>query len=220
MDGIIVVDKPAGITSFDVVRKIRQKLKIKKVGHCGTLDPLATGILVILLGRHTKLFSSFSNFDKGYLASLKLGLSTDSGDCQGKVLRECDIGDVSLPKVEGIFKEFIGEFNQLPPMFSALKYKGKKLYEWARQDIEVPRQRRRVKIYDLQILNSHLPYIDFYVKCSKGTYVRTLVDDIGFRLGCGACLTGLRRVALGPFSIEEAVILDKIDESHIRHWPS
>jgi tRNA pseudouridine55 synthase len=220
MNGIIVVDKPAGITSFDVVRKIRHKFKTKKVGHCGTLDPIATGILVVLLGSDTKLFSKFSGFDKSYMATLQLGMSTSTGDCQGDVLNRCDASKISTRDLEDVFKEFTGEINQLPPMFSALKYHGRKLYEWARKGIEVPRQKRKIKIHELKICNFNLPYVDFYINCSKGTYVRTLAHDIGYRLGCGACLTSLRRVKLGPFNIDEAITMDKIDESHIRHWPS
>ncbi len=122
MKGIIVIDKPSGITSFDVVKKIRYQFKVKKVGHCGTLDPLATGVLVVLLGEDTRLFSKFSEFDKGYTATLQLGLTTDTGDCQGKILEKCDISSIPLSKVEDVFKEFTGEISQLPPMFSALKY--------------------------------------------------------------------------------------------------
>jgi len=220
MNGIIVVDKPSGITSFDVVRKVRHKFKIKKVGHCGTLDPLATGLLIVLLGSDTKLFSKFSGFDKTYTATLLLGVTTNTGDCQGDILNKCDANRIFAFDLENIFKEFIGDLDQLPPMFSALKYHGKKLYELARKGIEVPRQRRKIKIYDLKVCNFNTPYVDFYINCSKGTYIRTLAQDIGDRLGCGACLTNLRRIKLGPFNIEDAVTIDKLDESHIRHWPS
>ncbi|MDD5355520.1 MAG: tRNA pseudouridine(55) synthase TruB, partial [Candidatus Omnitrophica bacterium] len=168
----------------------------------------------------TKLFPKFSAFDKAYLATLELGLATATGDCQGEIISKRDAAGISASKIEEVFNEFRGEINQLPPMFSALKYKGKKLYEWARRGIEVPREKRSVKIIDLKICDVRLPYVDFYVYCSKGTYVRTLANDIGVRLGCGACLTSLRRTILGPFSIDEAVAIDNVDESHIRHWPS
>jgi len=220
MNGIVIIDKPSGITSFDVVKKIRHKFKIKKVGHCGTLDPLATGLLVVLLGSDTKLFSKFSAFDKAYLSTLKLGVATETGDCQGKIISECSVCDMPISQIEEVFNEFKGEINQIPPMFSALKHKGKKLYELARQGIEVPREKRSVKIIDLKISKIHIPYIDFYVHCSKGTYIRTLAHDIGAKLGCGACLTSLRRTMVGPFNIDEAVNMDSVDESHIRHWPS
>lgn len=217
--GIIIIDKPSGITSFDVVRSIRRKFKIKKVGHCGTLDPLATGILVILLGEDTKLFSKFSTFDKAYEATLELGLSTSTGDCMGEVLERKITDNVAISDIENVFKDFTGEITQVPPMFSALKYHGKKLYELARKGLEVPRKERAVKIYDLKVYNFHSPYIDFYVHCSKGTYIRTLAQDIGKRIGCGACIVGIRRISLGPFNIREAITIDRLDESHIRNWP-
>ncbi|MFC1708534.1 tRNA pseudouridine(55) synthase TruB [Candidatus Omnitrophota bacterium] len=218
--GIIVIDKPSGITSFDVVRKVRSKFKIKKVGHCGTLDPLATGLLVILLGQDTKLFSKFSTFDKAYKATLELGVSTSTGDCQGEVSERKEVEGIIVGDIENIFKDFMGEITQVPPMFSALKYHGKKLYELARQGLEVPRKERHVKILDLKILNFRPPYVDFYVHCSKGTYIRTLAQDIGKRIGCGACIVDIRRVLLGPFNIKEAITMDKLDESHIRDWSS
>jgi tRNA pseudouridine55 synthase len=218
--GIVIVDKPQGITSFDVVKEIRSKFKIRKVGHCGTLDPLATGLLIILLGDDTKLFSKFSTFDKSYKATLELGVSTSTGDCMGKVLDRKEVKNIITSDVENIFKEFMGEINQMPPMFSALKYHGKKLYEFARLGLEVPRKERAVKIFELNICNFHLPYVDFYVHCSKGTYVRTLAQDIGKRIGCGACIMSIRRTALGPFDIQEAVTIDKLDESCIRDWPN
>lgn len=220
MNGIIVVDKPSGVTSFDVVQKIRSKFKIRRVGHCGTLDPLATGLLVILLGKDTKLFSKFSTFDKVYKATLELGLSTSTGDCQGDILQRRKVGNISVSEIESVFRNFIGETVQIPPMFSALKYRGKKLYELARLGIEVPRKKRSINIYDLKICGFHMPYVDFYVHCSKGTYIRTLAQDIGERLGCGACITEIRRTLLGPFSIKDAITIDRLNESHIRDWPS
>jgi len=220
MNGIIVVDKPSGITSFDVVRKIRSKLKIKKVGHSGTLDPLATGLLVILLGQDTKLFSKFSTFDKSYRATLELGITTSTGDCLGEVIEKHKIDNITTADIEKVFKDFTGDIIQIPPMFSALKYHGKKLYELARQGLEVPRKERTVRIYDLKICELRMPYVDFYVSCSKGTYIRTLAQDIGRRVGCGACIINIRRTSLGPFDISDAIKIDKINESHIRHWPS
>ncbi|MFH1622095.1 MAG: tRNA pseudouridine(55) synthase TruB [Candidatus Omnitrophota bacterium] len=220
MNGIIVVDKPSGITSFDVVRKIRSKLKIRKVGHSGTLDPLATGLLVILLGEDTKLFSEFSTFDKSYMATLELGIITSTGDCLGEVIERRNIDNITAAAIEEVFKDFSGDIVQIPPMFSALKYHGKKLYELARQGLEVPRKERVVKIYDLKICELHMPYVDFYVRCSKGTYIRTLAQDMGNRVGCGACIVNIRRTSLGPFNIKDAINIEKLNESHIRHWPS
>lgn len=220
MNGIVIIDKPSGVTSFDVVQKIRHKFRIKRVGHCGTLDPLATGLLVVLLGKDTKLFSKFSAFDKVYKATLELGVSTSTGDCHGEVVNRCEVNNITIPEIKNVFESFMGEIIQVPPMFSALKYHGKKLYELARQGIEVPRNNRLVKIYDLKIYDFHLPCVDFYVHCSKGTYIRTLAQDIGIKLGCGACIIKIRRTSLGPFSINEAITLDRLDESHIRDWPS
>jgi len=219
MKGIIVVDKPSGITSFDVVRSIRSRLRIKKVGHCGTLDPLATGLLVILLGESTKLFPKFSSFDKSYEATLQLGIITATGDCQGEVLEKREIGDIPSDKLKEVFSEFEGDITQEPPMFSALKYHGKKLYELARLGIEVPRQKRAVKIIELKLINFDFPYVSFYVNCSKGTYVRSLAHDIGMRLNCGATIVKIRRVSIGPFDIKEAVSLERVNESDIRSWP-
>lgn len=220
MNGIIVIDKPPGVTSFEVVKKVRSRFKIKKVGHCGTLDPLATGLLIILLGKDTKLFSKFSTFDKVYDATLELGLATTTGDCQGDVSQRCSVDGISIAEIEKVFGNFVGEIYQVPPMFSALKYRGKKLYELARLGIEVPRKKRPVKIFNLKINNFHLPYVDFCVHCSKGTYIRTLAQDIGEQLGCGACITKIRRTLLGPFDIKEAITLDKLNEDHIRDWQS
>lgn len=220
MKGIIIIDKCSGITSFDVVEMVRKKLKIKKVGHCGTLDPLATGLLVILLGESTKLFSKFSAFDKEYEATLELGVTTSTGDCQGNILNRCKVDIISPLDIENIFNEFKGEITHTPPMFSALKYHGKKLYELARLGIEVPRNARLIKIYELKLRSLILPYVDFYIHCSKGTYIRSLAQDIGKRIGCGASIIKIRRVGIGPFSINEAITLDKFDESHIRNWPA
>jgi len=219
MDGLIIVDKPKGLTSFDVVKSIRRKLKTRKVGHSGTLDPLATGILVILLGKYTKLFPEFSSFDKAYDATLELGVNTATGDSQGKIISKNDsFSSVTQQQAEDVFKCFIGQIDQIPPMFSALKYHGKKLYELARKGIDVPRKARQVKLHKLNIEKFYLPFIDFYMSCSKGTYVRSLVQDIGQRLGCGACITRIVRTELGPFKLKEALNLESINESCIRNW--
>jgi tRNA pseudouridine55 synthase len=211
MDGVLIVDKPKGMTSHDVVDFVRKKFSLKKVGHSGTLDPMATGVLVILIGKATKLSSQLINEDKDYDATLTLGIVTDTGDCQGKVIR------LSLPLVEyptfrysqeeirKIFAEFEGEIEQIPPMFSALKYKGKRLYKLARCGIQIERKARWVRISKLQITDIDLPQISFRISCSKGTYVRSLAEDIGKRLGCGGTLSRLRRLRSGSFSIEEAV---------------
>lgn len=218
MDGILIVDKPSGITSHDVVENIRHKFGIKRVGHAGTLDPIATGILILLLGKATKLFSNFVNFDKEYEATLTLGISTQTGDTQGKTIEIKSYENIALAEVEKVFNESKEQTEQIPPIFSALKYKGRRLYALARKGIEVPLIARKIKIYSLELRNFNLPEIDFYIRCSKGTYVRKVAQDMGKMLGCGGCISRIRRVGIGPFKIEEAIKLADINESHLRHW--
>lgn len=218
MDGFIIVDKPVAVTSHDIVNWIRQKFKMRRVGHAGTLDPLATGVLIILLGKSTKLFNKFSSFDKTYQATLILGLTTDTADIEGKVLNEAPYENITREKVEEAFRCFIGDIEQVPPMVSAIKQKGKRLYQLARRGITVDRQPRRIRVNALQILGYILPEVKFYLECSKGTYVRKIAEDAGKLLGCGACISQIRRLRIGPFPIEEAVRLEDINEGHIRHW--
>lgn len=218
MEGILIIDKPENITSHDVVKHIRKLFAIKKVGHAGTLDPMATGILVLLLGKSTRLFSSFSSFDKEYEATLTLGLETETGDRQGKIKKEFAFEKIDEDRIEKAFKQFVGKIEQVPPMFSALKFKGKKLYELARKGIEVERKPRPISIYSLMLLKFDPPQIDFRVRCSKGTYIRKLAEDIAKALGTRGCLSALRRTVLGPFGIKEAVKLEEINESHVRIW--
>ncbi|MBN2121004.1 MAG: tRNA pseudouridine(55) synthase TruB [Candidatus Omnitrophica bacterium] len=220
LKGIILVDKPSGITSHDVVDIVRKRLKIKKVGHGGTLDPLATGLLIILVGKATKLFSKFSSFDKGYEATLKLGVSTTTGDSQGDVLGECAYEHISLDRIKEAFKDFEGEILQTPPQVCALRYKGKRLYDLARKGQIVELAPRRIKIHSLEIKDMNLPEIDFYIYCSKGTYVRKIAQDIGEVLGCGAYVTRIRRTKIGPFLLKDSLDPYKIDEdSLIRKIP-
>ncbi len=217
-DGILVIDKPSGVTSHDIVDVIRKKLKIKKVGHSGTLDPVATGVLVLLVGRATKLFSKFVHFDKEYEATLRLGVVTSTGDSQGTVVCEKEISHIKEEDVRAAFSQFIGERQQVPPMVSAIKHQGKRLYELARRGIEVDRKARTIKIYDLKITAMNLPEVDFYVKCSKGTYIRRLGEEIGEELGVGGTISRIRRISLGPFHIGEAVKIEEANESHLRDW--
>lgn len=218
MEGILVVNKPNGITSHDVVAKVRKKFKIKRVGHAGTLDPLATGVLIVLLGRSTKLFDQFVGFDKAYRATLILGQKTDTADTQGKVVAESSYAHVTKKQVEDVFKTFTGALEQLPPMYSAVKIKGKKLYELARQGIEVKREPRQVHVYRLELESMVGREVRFYLECSKGTYVRQLADDIGDVLGCGACISKIERTKVGSYSIDESVKIEELNESHIRSW--
>lgn len=218
MDGIIVVDKPSGMTSHDVVAIVRRTLRFKRIGHAGTLDPLATGVLVILVGKSTRLFDKFVAFDKAYDATLKLGVKTHSADIQGEVLLERPCEGVTRAMVEGSFRKFTGLIDQVPPMVSAVKHKGERLYKLARKGIAVERAPRQVRIDALQLLEFAPPFVKFNLACSKGTYVRQVADDVGEDLGCGACITEIRRTLVGPFTIKEAVRLDDVNATHIHHW--
>ena len=218
MEGIIIIDKPSGITSHDVVTHVRRRLKIKRVGHAGTLDPLATGVLVALVGRATKLFDQFVAFDKAYHATLRLGTKTTTADIEGEVLSQKPFAHVSREDFEAVLKKFIGHIEQLPPMVSAVKYKGQRLYKLAREGKQVERIPRKIKIDSLCMLDFQSPEIKFSVECSKGTYVRQLAEDIGEDLGCGACISQIRQTKVGPFTIEGAVKLEDLNESHLRNW--
>jgi len=219
MDGIIIVDKPSGWTSFDVVAKIRNLTGVKRVGHSGTLDPMATGVLPIFLGRATKFIKYFLSGDKGYMGEMILGVKTDTGDVTGKRISDYQnirtrVSEdqnirISKEEVEKVFKKYLGEIEQVPPMYSAVKVKGKRLYELARKGMEVERKPRKVSIYDLRwTMNDGR--ISFYVLCSKGTYIRQLVTNIGDDLGCGACLASLTRTYSHPFHISQALPLETI----------
>ncbi len=215
MNGIIIVNKPKTWTSFDVVAKIRNLSGVKKVGHSGTLDPMATGVLPVFLGPATKSISYFLEGDKAYAGEMVLGIKTDTGDADGKRVSGNPEIRVSGEKIEEIFNKYKGEIEQVPPMFSAVKVNGKRLYELARKGIVVKREPRKVKIYELKITNDDQSIaterrISFYVKCSKGTYIRQLVMDIGDDLGCGAHLTQLERVYAHPFHISQAVKMETI----------
>lgn len=217
-EGILIIDKPEGITSHDVVFKVRRKLRIKKVGHAGTLDPLATGVLVLLLGKSTKLSSQFIAFDKSYRATLILGTITNSADIQGEVVLQKPYHHLSKENIIKAVQKFQGESQQIPPMISAVKHNGQRLYELARQGIEVERKARLIKIDRIQVEEINLPYIKIDVDCSKGTYIRQLASDIGEFLGCGACISQIQRTKVGHFKLEDAVKIEDLNESHIRNW--
>lgn len=213
MDGILIVNKPQGLTSHDVVDLIRRKFAFKKVGHAGTLDPMATGVLVILIGKYTKSSSKFLNDDKEYDATLVLGATSDTLDAWGKIV---PTGGFSGPGPENgilkeIFKKFTGPIEQMPPAYSAVKYKGKKLYQLARKGIEVRMEPRKVTIKSLEISSIDGNEVSFKVLCSKGTYVRQLASDIGAALGCGAYLSKLCRTRSGKYGIREAVSMDELN---------
>jgi tRNA pseudouridine55 synthase len=244
MNGIIIVNKPKGWTSFDVVAKIRNLTRVSKVGHSGTLDPMATGVLPVFLGKATKSIQYFLNGDKGYSGEMVLGVRTDTGDAEGKIqtsnIQHQNNSQLAISKsqIEEAFKKYTGEIMQTPPMYSAVKIKGKKLYELARQGIEVKREPRKVKIFEFRFLGygddarigndtsstgkedvtltdkrngpRNLNRIAFSVVCSKGTYIRQLAMDIGDDLGCGAHLSKLERFYAHPFHISQALDMETI----------
>ncbi|MFC1620773.1 tRNA pseudouridine(55) synthase TruB [Candidatus Omnitrophota bacterium] len=216
MDGILVVDKPKGMTSHDVVDVVRRRFGVRRVGHAGTLDPMATGVLVMLIGRSTKLADTFLKDDKEYVATLFFGKSTDTQDATGKVLEEKDADDLDVNTVKKALGSFKGRMEQIPPMVSAKKYKGKKLYQLARKGKTVPRKPCPITIYEIEALEFNLPEVIFRVKCSKGTYVRALCEDIGRSLGYPAHMSALRRTQSGRFSLKEACCLDNINEKDIQ----
>ena len=219
MEGIIVINKPPGITSHDVVGFIRRKFKMRRVGHAGTLDPLATGVLVMLLGRSTKLFDHFVAFDKAYRATLRLGTKTTTADIMGDVLEQKPFDAITSSRVEDVFKNFVGDIEQMPPMVSAVKHKGKRLYKIAREGKSVERTARKVRIDEVRLLSFQLPEVEFFMSCSKGTYVRQIAEDVGDVLGCGACISQIERTKVGPFEIKDAVKLEDLNEGHVRLWP-
>lgn len=217
MDGVINIYKTSGMTSFDVVSSIRKISGTKKVGHTGTLDPLAEGVLPVCLGKATKLVDYIMNDFKVYRTVLKLGVISDTYDREGKIINTSSV-DVSEAAVKDAILSFLGSIAQVPPMYSALKKDGKKLYELARQGIEVEREPRNITIYELNITNIALPYVSFTVKCSKGTYIRSLCYDIGNKLKCGAIMWDLERIATGNFTKENAVLLKDLSFENIKDY--
>jgi tRNA pseudouridine55 synthase len=211
MDGFIVIDKPVGVTSHDVVRSVRKLLSLKKVGHTGTLDPFATGVLPVAMGEGTKAIPFLDETVKEYVGVMKLGEATDTQDCEGKVIFQSnDWCDIEVDHIKTIMDCFTGVSYQLPPMYSALKQNGVPLYKLARQGIDVVRESRQILISSLIITEIALPKLTFTVRCSRGTYVRTIAHDIGMKLGCGAHLTSLRRTKSGPFLLHQAITLEKL----------
>lgn len=211
LDGVLLVDKPAGPTSHDIVHKIRKRFKIGKVGHGGTLDPNATGLLIILLGKGTKLSDRLLGGDKAYSGVARLGRVTDTQDCDGVTLEEKPWEGVTREQFETAVAEgFSGDIFQTPPMVSAIKSGGVPLYKLARKGQEVERKPRLVHVYKYAVTEWTPPSVAFDVDCTKGTYVRTLVHDVGQVLGCGACLDALRRTRSGPFELKDAVTLDEV----------
>ena len=210
LDGVLLIDKAPGMTSHDVVAITRRCLGTKKVGHCGTLDPLATGLLIIVIGRGTKIQDLLMAEDKEYVGAMRLGVTTDSQDADGKIVETRPVPEFTREQIDAAFAKFHGDFYQMPPMVSAIKKEGVPLYKLARQGKTVEREPRFVHVYAHEILGVRLPHIDFRVVCSKGFYVRTYAFDIGHELGCGAHLQSLRRTKSGKFTVEGAVTVEDL----------
>jgi tRNA pseudouridine55 synthase len=203
--GVLVVDKIAGVTSFDAVALVRRRLGLRRVGHAGTLDPDATGVLPMLLGEATKLMAYLADQDKEYVATVRLGLTTDTGDAGGRVLAETPVPDLDRERVEQACRPFVGRIKQVPPMYSAVHHGGRRLYELAREGQEVVREPREVVIHAIDVEDVSPPYVRLRVVCGKGTYLRTLAADLGVALGCGASVDRLVRTRVGPFTLGDAV---------------
>ena len=209
IDGVLLLDKPLDLSSNHALQRARRKLDAKKAGHTGTLDPFATGLLICCFGKTTKICGAMLNVDKTYRATLQLGSETDSGDLTGEIVQQAqDFSGITAEQLEAVLPQFIGEISQIPPMYSALKRDGRPLYEYARQGIELEREARQVTIYSITVAAFSATQIVLDVFCSKGTYIRTLAQDIGRALGCFAHLTALRRTSVGPFKLEQAMRLE------------
>ena len=210
MNGIICIDKPEGFTSFDVVAKLRGITKIRRIGHAGTLDPMATGVLPVFIGRATKACDMLPDSDKEYEAEFRLGVVTDTQDSTGEVLSECR-SSFSTAEVEAVVSGFLGEQEQIPPMYSAVKVDGKRLYDLARQGIEVERKPRKITVYRIELLSfdEETQSGKLVISCSKGTYIRTICHDLGQRLGSGAIMTALRRTRAAGFSLSDCMTIEE-----------
>jgi len=210
LDGAILIDKPAGPTSHDVVDEIRRQFGIKKVGHCGTLDPNATGLLIIVLGRGTKLSEKLMSDDKVYEGTMKLGETTNSYDTDGEILETRLVPPLTVEHLNELATAFVGDLMQMPPMVSAIKKEGVPLYKLARKGIEIPREPRLIHVYSFRFTDYREPVGSFRIACTKGTYVRSLAHDLGQKIGCGAHLATLRRTISGKFDVADARPLDEV----------
>jgi tRNA pseudouridine55 synthase len=207
LDGALLIDKPSGPTSHDVVDKVRRHFAMKKVGHCGTLDPAATGLLILVLGKGTKLSEKLMSDDKVYEGSVKFGETTDSYDADGELVASLPVPPLTLEHLNEAAGQFVGDQMQTPPMVSAVKIKGVPLYKLARKGIEVPREPRLIHIYNFRFSTYQEPMAEFRIACTKGTYVRTIAHELGQKMGCGAHLASLRRISSGKFSVTDAIPL-------------
>ncbi len=216
MDGIILVNKPIGMTSHDVVNQLRRILHTKKIGHCGTLDPMATGLLVVCVNKATKVLQFLMNDEKVYTAALALGKMTDTYDQEGKVIEEKDVPILTKEEVTEVLNSFLGESMQVPPMYSALKVNGKKLYEYAREGKQVEVEPRKIVIHEIELVSYQDSEIVFRCRCSKGTYIRSLCVDIASRLGTVGYMSALNREQVGVFSLEDSSTLEEIEAGNYR----
>lgn len=211
MDGLLVVDKPAGLTSHDVVDRLRRRLPGSRIGHGGTLDPMATGVLLLLVGRATKSADALLRLEKTYEASVRLGVVTDTQDAEGRVLERRPVPPLTRGRVETATRAFRGEIEQVVPAYSAVRFGGRRGYELARAGVAVPEKRRRVRISALEVLAVTGEEIRLRIACSKGTYIRALAHDLGQALGCGGCVSALRRTRIGPWTLDDATPLAKLE---------
>ena len=212
LEGVLLVDKPTGFTSHDVVARLRRKLAMKRIGHAGTLDPMATGLLIMLIGKATRISQYLTNLDKEYEGTIELGKITNSQDADGEVMETRPVPALTEAEVRAAMQTFLGDQYQTPPMFSAIKVGGVPLYKLARKGEEIVREPRFIRVSAYELTRFALPHLDFRMRCSKGTYVRTLAHDLGQKLGCGAHLTTLRRSASGKFDVADALPLDQIEQ--------
>lgn len=210
MNGVLLINKPIGITSHDVISKLRRKFMIKRIGHAGTLDPFASGVLIIGIGSGSKCLQFLESLDKEYIGTIKLGIKTDTGDLTGEVIEASQVGSLSNEQINDVLLSFVGKQEQVPPMYSALKVKGKKLYEYARQGIKIERKARTITIHSISLIgyNKDDQTLTYKVECSKGTYVRTLSEDIAKKLNTVGHLTSLTRTSIGNFKIEDSYHLE------------
>ena len=211
---VILIDKEKGKTSFNAVHRIRKIVNVKKVGHAGTLDPAATGLLIVCVGKKTKEIYKYQDLEKTYTGIIELGKKTPSMDSETEAISEKSFADVTNEMIEVVRSSFVGEIQQIPPMYSALKHKGRALYKYARAGVEIKRDPRNVTIYEFEILKADLPEIEFKIRCSKGTYIRVIADDFGEKLGCGGYLRKLRREAIGEYKVEEALTVDEFGKKN------
>lgn len=216
MNGVLNIFKNKGMTSFDVVSRVRKTAKEKKVGHTGTLDPEAEGVLPVCIGKATKIIDYIMNSEKGYRVEFKLGVKTTTYDLEGEIIEEKDTSFLTEKEVMEAINSFKGEYMQVPPMFSALKKNGVRLYELARKGIEVEREGRNITIYSIENVNIKLPYVSMDVTCSKGTYIRSLCYDIGEKLNVGAVMTGLKRFKTSFFYEEDSINIEELNEENIK----